>query len=70
MKTETKSRIILALKIIGAIVAAVLGVLTAGTALTSCRAITAFSITADSLDVVNPNIQYVDSISLHFPSPR
>ena len=70
MKTESKSKIVLALKIIGAVVAAVLGVLTAGTALTSCRTITAFSITADTLDVVNPNIQYVDSASMNFPFSR
>lgn len=70
MKTETKSRIILALKIIGAIVTAVLGILTAGAAMTSCRTTTAFSITADSLDVINPSIQYVDSTSMNFPFSR
>lgn len=67
MTNETKSKVILALKIVGAIVAAVLGVLGAGTALTSCKTTTSFSISADSLNVTNPNIQYIDSTSVSNP---
>lgn len=67
MTTETKNKIILALKIVAAIIAGVLGVLGAGSALTSCRTTTAFTISADSLNVTNPNIQYVDSTSVSNP---
>lgn len=70
MKTETKSKIVLALKILVAIITAILGVIGAGSMMTSCRTSTAFSITADSLDVINPEIQYVDSVSVKFPFSR
>lgn len=67
MTTETKNKVIFALKIIAAIAAAVLGVLGAGSVLTSCKTTTSFSISADSLNVTNPNIQYVDSTSVSNP---
>lgn len=67
MKNETKSKLILALKILGAIITAILGTLGAGTAMTSCKSVTTFSISADSLKVTNPSIEYADSTSVKNP---
>ena len=63
MKTETKSKIILALKIISAIVGAVLTVLGVGT-LTSCTSMSSFTMSADTLYMDKPNISVKDSIDV------
>lgn len=67
MTKETKSKVVLALKILGAIITAVLSVLGAGTLLPSCKTVTSLSISADSLNVSNPNLQFTDSTSISNP---
>lgn len=63
MTPEKKNEIILALKIIGAIVGAVLAVLGAGT-LTSCTSMSSFTMSADTLYMDKPNISVKDSIDV------
>ena len=67
MKTVTKNKIIMALKIIAAVVAAVLSVLGVGT-LTSCSSMSSFSMTADTLYMDKPNISVKDSLHVQFPT--
>lgn len=55
------------LKLIGAVVAAVLGVLGVSYALPSCSSVSSFSMTADTLYMDNPVIQVKDSTNVNFP---
>ena len=68
-KRTVKSKWILALKIVVAVATAVLGVIGVGS-MTSCSTIRSFSISADSLNVTNPYVHYVDSAFVTYPFRR
>ena len=60
-----KDKAVFWLKLIGVIIAAVIGFLT-GT-LTSCSSVSSFSMAADTLYMDNPVIQVKDSTNLNLP---
>ena len=62
---DKKSKAIFWLKLIGVIIAAVIGFLT-GT-LTSCSSVSSFSMTADTLYMDNPVISVKDSTNIKSP---
>lgn len=64
MNEEKKKTAIFWLKIIGAVVAGILGVLGVGT-LSSCGSVTSLSFKSDSVHMYQPNFQYVDSLSIY-----
>lgn len=61
-----KNKAIFWLKLIGAVITAILGVLGA-TSLTSCGTVTSLSFRSDSVHMYQPQFHYVDSLRVTFP---
>lgn len=66
METSKKSKVVFWLKLVSAIVAAVLATFGV-TTVTSCSTHSGFSLSADTLYMDNPNISVVDSTRIELP---
>lgn len=66
MEKSKKDKIVFWLKVVAAVVAALLSVLGV-TSVASCSTSTQFTMSADTLYMDNPNIQFKDSTNVSFP---
>lgn len=67
MEKSKKDKVVFWLKVVAAVVAALLSVLGV-TSVASCSTSTQFTMSADTLYMDNPNIQFKDSTNVSFPN--
>ena len=67
MEKDKKGKVVFWLKMVAAIVAAVLATLGVASATTSCSTHSGFTLSADTLYMDNPSIEVVDSTRISLP---